>query len=146
MKHVAYIAVATLIAASSPAFANHHKDGGADFAQIDANADGQITQAELDAFAAGRFDAMDTNGDGSIDADELIAARAAQNEARAKARAEKMIERADENGNGVLEQEEIKRRDSNKMIERLDKDDDGSISEQEFENKKQRKGKRKKRR
>ena len=146
MKHVAYIAVATLIAASSPAFANHHKDGGADFAQIDANADGQITQAELDAFAAGRFDAIDTNGDGSIDADELIAARSAQNEARAKARAEKMIERADENGNGVLEQEEMKQRDSNKMIERLDKDGDGSISEQEFENKKHRKGKRKKRR
>ena len=146
MKHVAYIAVATLIATSSPAFANHHKDGGADFAQIDANTDGQITQAELDAFAAGRFDAMDTNGDGSIDAGELIAARAAQNKVRAKARAEKMIERADENGNGALEQEEMKQRDSNKMIERLDKDGDGSISEQEFENKKHRKGKRKKRR
>lgn len=45
------------------------------FAGFDANADGNLTQAEWEAFHAARFDAQDANKDGLLTAEEMRAAR-----------------------------------------------------------------------
>lgn len=95
------------------------------FAELDSNADGVLTPAELAAPAAARFAQADANGDGMLSADEL-AAMAAQ------ARADRMIERHDSDGDGQLSAEEMPGPDGARMIDHLDKDGDGAISEDEF--------------
>ena len=63
-----------------------------------------------------------TNGDGGISAEEMIAA-AGQ---RAEDRAAQMIERFDENGDGILQLEEMPQRGEDRagrMFERVDADD-----------------------
>lgn len=50
--------------------------------RADANGDGQVTQAEMQAAALARFDRMDTNGDGTITRDERRAAMQAMRGAR----------------------------------------------------------------
>ena len=52
-----------------------------------------------------------------------------------------MIERFDENGDGVLQQDEMptqQERRSARMFDRVDADDDGAISAEEFESAKER--------
>ena len=44
------------------------------FEEIDKNGDGFVTQAEVDAHRLARFAAMDTNGDGALSVEELVAA------------------------------------------------------------------------
>lgn len=50
--------------------------------QADANGDGAITRAEFDAAIAARFARMDTDGNGTVTAEEHRAARSAMKEAR----------------------------------------------------------------
>lgn len=56
------------------------KGGKADpakrFAKLDANGDGTLDKAEIDAMLSRRFRRLDTNGDGLISADERAAAHA----------------------------------------------------------------------
>lgn len=102
-----------------------------DFATLDANGDGVITQEELQAHAAARFASVDTNGDGGLSAEELIAAAGE----RAADRTERMIARADENGDGLIQQDEMRPRGGDRlarMFARVDADEDGTISEDEF--------------
>lgn len=51
-------------------------------AEADANHDGRVTQAELDAAPTKVFDLADTNGDGVVDKAELAAARAKMEQMR----------------------------------------------------------------
>jgi Ca2+-binding EF-hand superfamily protein len=58
--------------------AAHVKATAAKLKAIDANGDGQLSRAEVDAKAprlAKRFDAIDTNKDGYLSKEELVAAR-----------------------------------------------------------------------
>jgi len=119
------------------------------FSGIDANADGAITPAEIDALAetrrAARFAGIDADSDGKVSRAELIGAR----DARAAARADRMIERADSDGDGALSPEEMRAvagdragrrggrdghrgRDAAGLMERLDADGNGSVSEAEW--------------
>ena len=73
------------------------------FEQLDLNGDGQVTKDELAAQATARFNDADTNGDGNLSAKELAAA----SERAKEERIARMIEKRDENGDGVLSQAEM---------------------------------------
>lgn len=103
-----------------------------DFAAVDADGDGKITQEEIDAFKAAKFAEVDTNGDGTVDADELYAHQEAKRVERMKARAADMVEKLDANDDGVLSADELQRKGGDKMFDRLDRDDDGALSEEEI--------------
>ncbi len=104
------------------------------FKQIDADADGKITQEEIDAFRKARFDATDADGDGVLSPEEITAAR----EARRVARFQSMVTELDKDGDGLLSAEELAagrpdRRDPETMLDRLDKDGDGALTLEEIQ-------------
>lgn len=109
-----------------------------DFAQVDADGDGKITQAEIDAHAAARFAQSDTDGNGSLSVEELIARMQTRQDERLQRGAERMIERMDKNDDGVLSADEMAPRDNSRMFARLDANDDGAISQDEMEKAKDR--------
>lgn len=98
------------------------------FAEMDTNGDGSVSAEEF-ANAPGRFARADANGDGLLTAGEI----ATEGQGRAEARAERMIARFDSNKDGMLSQDEIgNRRDGTRFFERLDANDDGVVSAEEF--------------
>ena len=129
-----------LVVAAGAASADGHRGERPDFATLDLNGDGMLSLEELQNQGEARFAAADTNGDGGLSAEELIAAAGA----RAAERAEQMIERHDENGDGVLQIDEMPRPGdrADRMFDRVDADEDGLISEAEFEAAKDRMGER----
>ncbi|QFS81687.1 EF hand [Roseivivax sp. THAF40] len=105
------------------------KARGAGFAQIDADQDGRVTEAEMIAMAEARFAARDANGDGVLSSDEILAERRAKQSDRAT----RMIERLDSDGDNALSFAEIsERRDPAELFARLDANEDGAVSEEEF--------------
>ena len=113
------------------------------FQQLDADGNGEITQAEFQAHAEARFAKVDADGDGFVTGEELKAAGDARRAERSAKMLERMIERMDTNDDGKLSMEEMtQRHDPAKMFERLDKDENGSISAEEFEAAKKMHGKR----
>lgn len=143
MKRILMAGAATLLMAGIVAdMAVAHERGGHDragkaprvtFEQLDTDADGKITAAELQARAAARFAEADTNGDGMLSAEELQASADERRAERRAERTERMIERLDENDDGQLSLEELpERRGQDRMFERLDTDGDGAVSEEEF--------------
>lgn len=143
MKTLLLVAAMTAGFSVQAAFAQ--EDTGppmADFATLDADGDGGVTLAELEALGAARFAAIDADGDGAVSAQELLAHRAAQETVRATRRAERMIERLDDNGDGVLQIEELHdpRRSVDRMFARADTDEDGVLSAQEFREAQERMG------
>jgi Ca2+-binding EF-hand superfamily protein len=110
-----------------------------DFATLDVNGDGSLTQDELRAQGQARFAEADANGDGALSADEMVAASGE----RAAKRAARMIERLDANEDGVLQLEEMQNRGGDRaerMFERADADGDGVLSAEEFETAKEHRG------
>lgn len=126
-----FTAALTLIPATS--FAKG--EGRASFEQLDIDGDGTLTAAELSAYAATRFQTADTNGDGNLSSEELVAAAGARNAERVERRVARMINRRDENDDGVLSAAELAPSEDRiaKRFERLDADSNGSISAEEFE-------------
>ncbi|MEO1790141.1 MAG: EF-hand domain-containing protein [Pseudomonadota bacterium] len=103
------------------------------FETLDADGDGQVTQADLDALRENRFAEFDANGDGAVSEEEFMARAAGQ----ASDRAAEMFARLDADGDGVLSRDVIEQGRggdrAGRMIERLDTDGDGAISAEEFE-------------
>lgn len=98
------------------------------FSQMDSNGDGSVSAEEF-ANPPSRFAQADANDDGLLSAEEIAAA----GQGRAEARAGRMIARMDTNGDGLLSEDEIgQRRDGSNMFDRLDANDDGVVSEEEF--------------
>jgi len=90
---------ATTDASSTPA--GHRADFRQRFFdQIDTNHDGVISRAEYQAWVDSRFAKFDTNGDGSIDAQEIIASPVTAQ--RVQARAEGFVKRYDTSGTGKV--------------------------------------------
>jgi len=104
------------------------------FATADADNDGFVTPQEMQAQRGGKraekmLERHDANKDGKLDAAELEAAA----ESRHGKRAAKMMQRVDANSDGKLSLEEVSaHRDPGKMFERLDADNNGSLSAEEF--------------
>lgn len=111
-----------------------------DFATLDADGDGNITEAELQAQGDARFEAADADGDGLLTAEEIVARMDAERAERALRRAERMIEARDESGDGAISREELGNARAERMLERADRDEDGVISEEEFERAAERRG------
>lgn len=126
------IAFGCALSAAPMALAQQGPGGqGHRFEELDANSDGKITQAEMEAHRAARFAAADTDGNGSLSASEMTATA----EQRKADRAARMIERIDANGDGEVSQEELangsKRRGNG--FDRMDANGDGEITKAEFE-------------
>lgn len=110
------------------------------FAEVDADGDGKVTEAELDAFKMARFQAADTDSDGFLSAEEMAAygekMRAEREAKRGAARAERMIKRIDTDDDGKVSAEEATAMGpgSDRMLARLDADEDGAVSLEELQN------------
>jgi len=109
----------------------------ATFQELDADGDGAVTKAELQAHRSERFTHVDTNGDRQLSVEEMQAAA----QAKASERVDKMFEKHDANQDGLLSADELpKPRRADKMFDRMDADGNGSISEQEYADARNKKG------
>ncbi len=146
MKTATYISAIVLTAVAVTGTSVMAKGPGdrqpATFQELDADGNGEITKAELEAHRNQRFTAADSDGDGKLSVEEM------QNAAQAKAadRTNKMFEKYDANQDGFLSEDELpKPRRGAKMFDRIDADGNGSISEQEYADAKDKMGRHKKR-
>jgi len=98
-----------------------HGPGGMALADLDG--DGVITTEEIQARHAERFQAADSNGDGTLDIDEVRNAMLRQ-------RAQRRVEALDTNGDGVISAEEYQA-PMRWHLSRMDRDGDGEISRYE---------------
>ena len=124
------------IAIVSPALADRGPgQGGMQgfiFDQLDADKDGKVTAAEMEASRTARVTAADANGDGLMSAEELAAMHLADMSVRASAMAAEMVTRMDTNGDGLLSAAEMAARPGPaQMFDRIDADGDGALTREE---------------
>ncbi len=113
------------------------------FDGIDTDADGKLTEAELEAHRAAMFTAADANSDGMLNAEEVSAQHLARFTESLADRTAKMIENRDNNGDGSLSLDEVEEGPGQRHFARLDSDNDGAISKAEAEAAMENMGKRK---
>ena len=121
---------------SSAAMAARGDDMGAmqelNFETLDADKDGKVTTAEVDAASAARFQTADANADGKLSAEELAAMQIKTMRERATARAAKMIEKLDTDGDKMLSDVEMAAGKGRvDMFEKIDADGDDAITKAE---------------
>ncbi len=97
------------------------------FAQLDQNADGQVTLAEMQAGAEKRISEADANGDGLASAEELKALR----KTRQAQHQSQRLAKKDANGDGVLSRDEVPRMPA-EVFAKLDADSSGTLSREEL--------------
>ena len=96
------------------------------FEEADADADGSLTQEEVDAFLAARLAAADANGDGALALDEF---EPIFNE-RMRPRMVDAFQALDADGSGAITSEEVDDR-FGRVVARMDRDGDGALSLQD---------------
>ncbi|MES2434269.1 MAG: hypothetical protein V4586_10630 [Pseudomonadota bacterium] len=105
-----------------------------DFATLDADKDGKVTKAEVEAFRAAKVKAMDANADGKISADELAAPRIAAATDRINQRSADMVKDMDSDGDGLLTAAEMATRPGpEKLFDRIDANADGAVTQDEVD-------------
>lgn len=145
--------LAATMALTATASAAQHMRGGfgggtpASFAELDADGSGEVTLEEMQAHRTARLAAVDTNNDGALSKEELIAAAGERSGERLERGIDRMLERFDENEDGLLQITEMPQRgDSERAQERFEKvdtDGSGGLSEAELEAAKEARGERK---
>lgn len=140
------LGAATLLSAGALSAREGHggRDRGEAFEVLDANGDGQVTQDEMQARALARFTEADANGDGKLSAEEMAAAAEKRIQQQMDGRAgriakrtERLIERRDTDGDGLLSLAEMaqggRHGDRGAMFfERFDANGDGVVTLAEF--------------
>lgn len=107
--------------------------GGLDFAALDADGDGKITQAELDAHRKASVAGFDTDGDGMISKEEATAFATAKVQAHITAMIDQQFAMRDLDGDGKLSAVEIVAPPARgRLFDLADADGDGAVSEAEF--------------
>lgn len=111
---------------------------GLGWSMADTNADGKVAAEEADAALKARFAKADANGDGLLSPEELAAAIKAMEEERADQRrlelAKRLIDRADDNGDGNASADELRvGRGAADFIKRFDTDGDGTVTKAEYD-------------
>lgn len=130
---------AVAVTSITPALARDGQMGGRgpgphfDFETLDANKDGKVTPQEMADHRTVEFTARDTDGDGLLSQDEMIAAAMARVQAGMAERIGRMIEKRDTDGDGKISLIEMPGGDERgaRMFKRLDADGDGAISTEE---------------
>ncbi len=130
------VAILAIMAGTGAAIAqaeDRDRRGLPDFEALDVDGSGEIDAADLDTLRANRFAKIDTNGDGQVDRTEFMEHTASQ----ASERAERMFDRLDADGDGVLSRDVLEGRSGRglgeRMISRADADNSGGVSAEEFE-------------
>ena len=93
------------------------------FEEIDADADGSATEAEVAAFRTAQLSAADANGDGSVSLDEFATAYFA----RIRPQMVDTFQAFDDDGDGAITSAELEARFDG-LVSRLDRNDDGVLS------------------
>lgn len=106
---------------------------GFDFAAIDTDSDGKLTEAEIRAHRQAGMAGFDADGDGLISAAELSGQMMQRMQERAEAMAAARIARSDIDGDGKLSAAELLSPPmAGRMLSRIDADGDGAITEDEI--------------
>jgi hypothetical protein len=103
------------------------------FAEVDADADGKITKAEMQAWRAARVAGLDADSDGFLSREEVKAHAMRGAEARADSMVARMFDTRDSDGDGKLGVAEMMvPPGAGRMFDRIDADGDGAITQAEI--------------
>lgn len=128
--------LAALAAVPALAFPGQEMFGGGDFdfAEVDTDKDGRLSEAELAAHRAARFARADANGDGFLTREELASAIQERMADRIDRMAGHVIVAKDDDGDGKLSEAEMAPGEgAGRMFGRADADGDGFLSPGELE-------------
>lgn len=135
MRQILILSAIALMGVASTAVAKDGQRADRMFQKIDRNGDGRIDASESERFRDARFARMDENGDGAVTLEEM---RAAARKRRAD-RIGKIFERADGNGDGVLQRAEFEDVGA-RRFEMMDANGDGAVTLEEIRSMKDRRG------
>ena len=103
------------------------------FDSMDADKDGKLTYAEMEAHRKAEFDAADTNKDGSLSADELSARALARFQEKLADRTQAMLNNMDNDSSGSLSADEMGEGPGMRNFAKIDADNDGAITKEEIQ-------------
>lgn len=108
--------------------------GALDFAALDTDGDGALTEADLDARIAARFAQADADGSGGLSAAEMVAMAEIIRQEQMAARLAQALVRVDDSGDSEIQLDELQARApaTVHLFDRVDADNDGTITPEEF--------------
>lgn len=126
------------LALTSPLLAREramgHGGPSFDFTEVDTNGDGSITAEEFKAHRQARIAGLDADGDGFISQDELVAQMTTHMQERVEAMAAARMTAQDVDGDGKLSAAELAApRMEGRFFAHADADGDGAVSRDEAE-------------
>lgn len=136
---VAALAIAALAPVSATARGGQQQWGegrgpAIDFSALDADGDGKVTEAEVQAHRQAQVTGMDANGDGMISVEELTAHMMTEAQARIEEAAQRRIAASDADGDGLVSAAELMAPPvPARLFDRMDADGDGAVSQAEFD-------------
>ena len=141
MKKLHLMVLATLVAVSMPAFADHDGMGEhckmhskVTFESADKDKDGTLDREEAKSVCGEKFDVMDVDKDGTLTKEELNACGRKKHDEHDKLHEKRTKEfnAADKDADGTLTKEEAKKlKKVYKNFDAIDADKDGTVSREE---------------